>query len=133
VEILSVCVAVEREALPVGGGAERAAGHRFGGVQDDAVSVVRTRMQPSIDRLEADGITEGVPRSIAYNETAAGEWADEACPGGPARQFGDCEAIDGVVVQDRVGETHVLAAAFDVRVTTESGTTSLTVVVRVSE
>jgi hypothetical protein len=103
------------------------------GNRSDAVSVVRTRMQPSIDRLEADGITEGVPRSIAYNETAAGEWADEACPGGPARQFGDCEAIDGVVVQDRVGETHVLAVAFDVQVTTESGTTSLTVVVRVSE
>jgi len=98
--------------------------------RNEGVAVVRTRMAPAVDRLETAGVEEGVARSITYNETAAQEWAREACPGGPARQFGDCEAVDGVVVQNRLGETHVVAAAFDVRVTTESGTTELTVVVR---
>jgi len=97
----------------------------------EAVRTVRGRMEPAIDRLETAGVEDGVARSIAYNRTAASAWAAENCPGGPARQFGDCEAIDGVVVQDRLGETHVLAAAFDVRVTTEQGTTRLTVVVTV--
>lgn len=98
--------------------------------RSEGVAKVRTRLAPAIDRLETAGVAEGVARSITYNETAAGEWAGTECPGGPARQFGDCEAIDGVVVQDRLGETHVVAVAFDVRVTTERGTTELTVVVR---
>ncbi len=96
-----------------------------------AAGTVRERLAPAIDRLETAGVEDGVARSVTYNATAARAWADENCPGGPARQFGDCEAIDGVVVQDRLGETHVLAAAFDVRVTTEHGTTRLTVVVTV--
>ena len=52
------------------------------------------------------------------------------CPGGPNRDFGPCEATDGVVVQERAGETVVLAVAFDVRVTTERGWSRSTLVVR---
>lgn len=99
--------------------------------RDEAVTAVRGRLAPAVERLETAGIEEGVARSIRYNDTAAAAWAAENCPGGPDRQFGDCEAVDGVVVQDRLGETHVLAAAFDVRVTTDRGTTELTVVVAV--
>lgn len=95
------------------------------------VETVRTRMAPAVDRLETAGVDDGVARSVTYNATAAREWAAENCPGGPARQFGDCEAVDGVVVQNRLNETHVLAAAFDVRITTDRGTTRLTVVVTV--
>lgn len=98
----------------------------------DAVATVRARAATPIDRLERAGVADGVTRSVTYNETAAARRASEACPGGPAREFGDCDAIDGVVVQDRLGETHVLAAAFDVRVTTDRGTTRLTVVVEVA-
>jgi hypothetical protein len=100
--------------------------------RDAAVATVRGRLAPAIDRLETAGVEEGVARSIAYNDTAAAEWAAANCPSGPDRQFGDCAAVDGVVVQDRLGETHVLAAAFDVRVTTDRGTTRVTVVVAVA-
>jgi len=100
--------------------------------RDEAAATVRERLAPAIDRLQTAGVEEGVARSIADNDSAAAAWATENCPGGPDRQFGDCEAVGGVVVQDRLGETHVLAAAFDVRVTTDRGTTRVTVVVEVA-
>lgn len=62
--------------------------------------------------------------------TAAREWAAANCPGGDGRQFGPCRADRGVVVQRRAGETHPVAVAFDLRVTSERGRTDLTVVVR---
>jgi hypothetical protein len=96
-----------------------------------AVATVRTRMATPVDRIERAGVDEGVARAVTYNETAAARWAIENCPSSPARQFGTCEAVNGVVAQNRLGETHVLAAAFDVRVTTDRGTTRLTVVVAV--
>jgi len=40
------------------------------------------------------------------------------------------QAIDGVVVQERAGWTHVLAVAFDLRTTTERERTELSTVVR---
>jgi hypothetical protein len=53
---------------------------------------------------------------VTYNATRAATWRDRQCPNGPARQFGDCAADRGVVVQERAGDTHVLAVAFDVSV-----------------
>jgi hypothetical protein len=100
--------------------------------RDDAAVAVRERLAPAIDRLETAGVEEGVARLIAYNDTAARRWASANCPRGPDRQFGDCETSGGLVLQERVGETHVLAAAFDVRVTTDRGTTRVTVVVEVA-
>lgn len=55
------------------------------------------------------------------------------CPVGPARQFGPCETDRGVVIQERVGETHVLVVVFDVTITTERGYIEATVVVPVVE
>jgi phosphopantetheine adenylyltransferase len=50
---------------------------------------------------------------------------------GDGRWFGPCQSIDGVVVQERVGETTVLAVAYDVRITTPRGERALTFVVPV--
>jgi hypothetical protein len=64
---------------------------------------------------------------VTENETAA---AAVACPGGPGRVFGACERDGGLVVQERAGETVVVAAAYDVRVTASGGTTAFTRVIR---
>lgn len=97
----------------------------------EAVSEVRDRLEPRLSALESARVEEGTAYQVAYNESAAEGWAEENCPSGPNRQFGDCEAIEGMVVQDRVGETHVITVAFDLRVTTERGWIRETVVVPV--
>lgn len=98
--------------------------------RDNAVGAVRGRLAPRLRALEAARVTEGTAIEIQYNATAADEWTASNCPTGPGRQFGACAARDGVVVQDRTGETHPLAVAYDVTVVTDRGRTRLTVVVR---
>lgn len=98
-----------------------------------AVGVVRDRLDPRLETLAGSQVQEGTGYLVDYNGTAADRWATEACPGGRGRAFGPCEARRGVVVQERAGETHVLAVAFDVTVTTERGRTDLTLVVRAIE
>lgn len=95
---------------------------------DSAVTALRTGLSPRLDRLETSRVTDGVYYDITYNGTAAGEWERTNCPGGTGRQFGDCTVDRGVVVQDRVGRTHVLAVGFDVTTTTERGESTVTVV-----
>jgi len=97
--------------------------------RDDAVATVRSSLAPRLDALRSARVESGTVYQVAYNESAAGAWRRANCPGGPDRRFGDCEAIGGVVVQERAGETHVLAVAFDVRVTGDDAALSLTTVV----
>jgi len=85
----------------------------------DAVTAVENRLAPRLASLRTSGLSEGVVHEIEYNETAARAWAAEDCPSGPDRQFGECEAIGGVVVQDRAGRTHALGVAVDLRVTAD--------------
>ncbi|EMA11485.1 hypothetical protein SAMN05443574_103187 [Haloarcula vallismortis] len=99
---------------------------------DSAVATVRTGLGPRLDRLQTSRIEDGVHYNITYNETAAQQWEDANCPSGPARQFGDCATDRGVVVQNRVDRTHVLAVGFDVTTTTERGATTVTVVLEPS-
>lgn len=95
--------------------------------RDDAVTTVRDRLEPRVERVEQARIEAGTVRSVSYNQTAAGAWAGSSCPDGLGRAFGPCEGIDGVVVQERAGETHVLGIAVDLTVTTERGRTTATV------
>lgn len=81
-----------------------------------AVRAVRDRLDPRLETLAASRVAEGTAYRVAYNDSAARAWADRRCPGGRGRAFGPCESHRGVVVQERAGETHVLAVAFDVRV-----------------
>ncbi|MFC6728690.1 hypothetical protein ACFQDG_08565 [Natronoarchaeum mannanilyticum] len=92
----------------------------------DAVAAVENRLDPRLDTLRTSGLREGVVHGIEYNESAAGAWAAEGCPGGPNRQFGDGEPIGGVVRQDRGGRTHVLGVAVDLRVTGEESASRMT-------
>jgi hypothetical protein len=98
--------------------------------RETAVTSVRSALEPRLKSLRSSRVESGTVYQIGYNQTAAEKWRQTNCPGGPDRQFGDCEAQQGVVVQERAGETHVLAVAFDVRVTTERGETELTLTVK---
>ncbi|USZ69226.1 hypothetical protein NGM10_05660 [Halorussus salilacus] len=95
----------------------------------DAVAAVRSSLESDLDALRSSRVESGTVYRVEYNRTAAESWRESNCPSGPNRQFGDCEAQDGVVVQERAGETHVLAVAFDVRVTSERNEFDLTIVV----
>ncbi|WP_425601406.1 DUF7261 family protein [Halobaculum magnesiiphilum] len=78
--------------------------------------------------IETARLSETVAVDVTRNATAASTWTGANCPRGPNRAFGDCEAIDGVVVQERAGEATLLAVGFDVRVTEPEGSSELTVV-----
>ena len=94
-----------------------------------AAAAVRDELRPRLDALRSSRVESGTVYQVGYNRSAAASWSDANCPGGPNRQFGDCETEQGVVVQERAGETHVLAVVFDVRVTTENSASRLTLVV----
>lgn len=96
-----------------------------------AVRAVRDRLEPQLQTLEQSRLQDGIAYEIAYNDSRARRWADDNCKRGPDRQFGPCESIDGVVVQERGDGTHVLAAAFDVAVTTPQGELDLTTTIPV--
>lgn len=97
-----------------------------------AVIEVRDHLRPHIAVLERSRIVEGVYH-VSYNDSAARAWAITNCPHGPGRAFGPCETDRGVVVQERIGETHVLAVALDITVTTERSQIEATVLVMVVE
>lgn len=86
-------------------------------------------IRPSIDRLRRSRLTSGVGYVIVRNQSAARLWARENCPGGSMRRFGSCQVRDGVVVQNRAGETAVLAVGFDVHVVEQRGSMDLTLVI----
>jgi len=96
--------------------------------RDDAIRIVQNRLGPPIQRLERSQLEDGIGYRISYNQSRASRWARINCESGPDRQFGRCEASQGVVVQDRGGQTHVLAVAFDITVSTPDGDRRLTTV-----
>lgn len=83
-----------------------------------------------IDAIAAAQVDRGVAADISQNGSAAAAWTASNCPSGRGREFGACESRGGLVLQERAGETHLLAVAFDVTVVSERGTAELTVVVR---
>jgi len=99
--------------------------------RSEAVTTVRERMESTVDAVGASRLEDGIAFGLSYNHTRAESWADRACPGGPDRQFGDCEADRGVVVQERGGRTHVLAAAFDIEMTTPETELRATTVIEI--
>lgn len=95
------------------------------------VERVYEALEPRLETLNGSRVEEGVAYGVVYNRSAATAWTNEHCPRGEGRRFSPCRAVDGVVVQERAGETTVLAVAYDVTVTTPRGERELTFVVRV--
>ncbi|WP_233739777.1 DUF7261 family protein [Halovenus carboxidivorans] len=96
----------------------------------DAAERVRVRLAPTVEQIRRGSLPDGVTHRLRYNESRGVRWAAERCPRGPNRQFGPCESIDGIVVQERGDRTHVLAVAVDLSTTTPDGDYNLTTVVR---
>ncbi|WP_324663312.1 DUF7261 family protein [Haloarcula sediminis] len=94
-----------------------------------AVTALRDGLEPVRSRLRTAEMARGTVTEIRYNATAARAWQSANCPEGPGREFGVCRTDRGVVVQERVGRTHVLAVGFDVTTTSEERQTAVTVVV----
>lgn len=97
--------------------------------RSEAVRTIQDRLDPTLQTLTASRLDERTAYELSYNGSRAQAWANANCPAGPNRQFGGCESINGVVVQERAERTHALAVAFDLTVTTPDGETSLTTVV----
>ncbi len=93
-----------------------------------AVTEARNRLRPRIRTLQRSRVESGVAYTVAFNGTAARQWATANCPDGPGREFGSCAADRGVAVQERGGRTLVLAVGYDLTVTTDRETVRLTVV-----
>jgi len=125
--------------------AERATGTPWA-ERTTAVREYRAALGPRVTALERGRLGAGVAVRVTENETAAaaaatvteagagggggGGATGGGCPGGPGRAFGACERDGGVVVQERANETVLVAAAYDVRVTTPDGTATYTRVIR---
>lgn len=92
--------------------------------------LVVARLAPTRERIESSGTDRGHAVAVTRNTTAATDWAERACPGGEARDFGDCVVTDGVVTQTRANTTVLVAVAVDVRVTAPDGTAEATFVIR---
>lgn len=99
------------------------------GDRRDAVTEVREGLEPTLSSLNRSALDRGTAIQVSFNASLASDWEGGNCPGGPGRRFGPCRADRGVVVQQRAGETHVVAAAFDVRVTTRRSETHVGTVV----
>jgi hypothetical protein len=117
---------LERAVYDAGG---EATGHPWQG-RKGAVAKVNASLAPRESDIAAAQVKRGVAVRIERNASAASDWASENCPVGAGRVFGDCEAIGGVVVQERAGETHLLAVGYDLRIVDDRGGTALTVVIR---
>lgn len=97
--------------------------------RDTAAETVRNRIEDATEELAVSDLGHETVYLVEPNGTRATAIAAGSCPGGPNREFGPCEANGGLVLQRRAGETHVLAAAFDVSIVQESTERELTLAV----
>jgi hypothetical protein len=95
-----------------------------------AVDDVRTDLAGPLASLRSARLERGTAYRVVYNASAARAYAADACPGGPGREFGPCEADRGVVLQERAGDAHVVAVAVDLTVVGEDRRVETTLVVR---
>ena len=91
---------------------------------------VRESLQTDIGRIERAQAAERRSLSIEFRDAAATRWARSRCPEGRGRDFGPCRAIGGIVLQERAGETVVVAAAFRLRIVSPAESTTVTTVSR---
>jgi hypothetical protein len=97
-----------------------------------AGEAVRDAVEGDIERVQRVHADESRSLSVTFDDSTAAAWAREHCPGGAGREFGRCRSIDGVVVQERAGETTVVAAAVRIRIVSPAERTTVTTVLRVT-
>ncbi len=94
-----------------------------------AAESVTTTMAPTLDTLNHSAVEDGTLIRISPNESHAQAWAASNCPEGPDRDFGECVANDGLILQERDDRTHVLGAAYDIAISTPEKDIELTTVI----
>lgn len=97
--------------------------------RSERARTVRERIGEDIETLRRTRIDEGVAYDVSFNQTVAGAWADENCLRNSGKQFGECEADGGVVMQERAGEAALLAVGFDIEAVGQNGESRSTVVI----
>jgi len=110
--------ALERAAFAASVGAQ---GRSPWSDRQATASAVASNFDQRAASVASGGLGRDRVHAIRRNASAATAWAGVACPGGPNRQFGACDAIDGVVLQERAGDVHVVAIAVDVRTLVDDG------------
>jgi len=98
--------------------------------REAAVAAFRAELEPTKRAVEAAELDSGRAIHVEYNRTRAELVAERDCPGGTGRRFGDCNAVDGVVVQERAGTTHVLSVAIDLQLIGAQRERTVTTVLR---
>ncbi|AGN01321.1 hypothetical protein L593_06870 [Salinarchaeum sp. Harcht-Bsk1] len=111
--------AIERAAFDA---SEPSQGVRPWAARSGVADEVASRFDDRVASIETGRIERGIHHAIERNTSAASAWASANCPGGSSRQFGPCEAREGIVLQERGGDTQVLAIAVDLRTLTEDAT-----------
>lgn len=96
-----------------------------------ALAAFERNLSRAVERVESSAVEQSVVVRVSRNHAAASAWAAENCPSGPRRQFGACRVTDGVVVQSRAEETHVVAVAVSVRLLDRRGATRVVAVLTV--
>ena len=99
--------------------------------RERALARFTVALADDVRAIERGAVTRSTVVRVTRNTSAARAWADDHCPGGPNRAFGDCVVENGVLLQERAGDTHVVAVGLDVTVADRRGETRLTVVVTV--
>jgi hypothetical protein len=94
-----------------------------------AADIAVAELEPAVQSIESTG-TDRTVVDVSRNASAAGRWAERACPRGPNRAFGPCVLADGVVTQTRANTTALVAVAVDVHARGPHGATRTTLVVR---
>jgi len=90
--------------------------------RDAVATQVAARFDARVDSIETGSLERGISHAVERNQSAAASWANGSCPGGPNRQFGPCETQEGLVLQERGGDTHAVAIAVDLRTVAEDAT-----------
>lgn len=101
--------------------------------REEAVSDFRSTLSADANTIERLGHGDGVVVEIVADREPVTDWSQSNCPSDPMRAFGPCDAVGNVVVQERGGETAVLAAAFRLHVATPDGESTVAVVAVVFE
>lgn len=101
--------------------------------RNDAVEAFRDVLADDLETIERLHHPNGVVVEIDAESELTASRETVGCPSGPMRSFGPCDRVDGVLVQERAGETAILADGFRLAVATQDGRATLEVVVVVFE
>ncbi|WP_231858872.1 DUF7261 family protein [Haloquadratum walsbyi] len=92
---------------------------------------VRTDVTEDFHRIELYHIQEGRSLTLNFAASHAHERAHMQCPGGPNRMFGQCQSVNGIIIQSRAEEVTIVAIAVEVQVISPTETTNATFMITV--